>query len=382
MRKSIEMKKALDALKNNIKALQAENKTDEAFAKVGELNTMKNAIEVQEAIEKMEDEEAANKAKPLVPEKTPKKNATTNIARRAFNKQLFGKQLTEDEKQYATNAVGDVGQTGEVDTRGGYLLPEEDIKTIKELKRQMLNLKDYCTVHPTTTREGSMPILDATSDELTNFEELNSLTEKDIKFSNIAYKIGDYGDIVPIANSFLADVNVNITAIVGSVFAKKAVRTENSKILALVKALTPVAITTYSGIVTVLNKTLDPDVAADAIIITNQDGFDYLDQLVDGNGRPLLQPMLADPTRKVFKGKEVVVFATTKLPNVVAAIPFYIGNMAEFVTFFDRQQYTIAISTEAGFTKNVTYVKPIERFDVQTVDGLAMKYCLLTVAAE
>lgn len=378
MRKSIEMKKALEALKNTIKGLQAENKTDEAFAKISELETMKNSITVQETIEKMEDEEAIDGAKPLV----SKKGNAKNLARRAFNKQLFGKQLTVEEKEFATNAVGDVGQTGEVDDRGGYLLPEEDVKTIKELKRQLINLKDYCTVYPTTARSGNMPIVNSTTDELTNFEELNSLSEKNIKFSNVEYKIKDYGDIVPIANSYLADVETNITAIVGSVFAKKAVRTENSKILGLVSALTPVDIADYTGIISVLNKSIDPDIAAGAIIITNQDGFDYLDQLTDDFKRPMLQPMISDPTKRVFKGKEVVVFANEKLSNVSGAMPFYIGNMAEFVAFFDREQYTIAVSAEAGFTKHTTYVKPIERFDVQTVDSDAMVYCLMTLPAK
>lgn len=382
MRKSIEMKKELEALKNKIKGLQAENKTKEAHAKLTELETLKDAIEVQEAIERMEDEEAANKAKPLTPAKDTKVEDATNIVRRAFNKQLLGKKLTAEEREYATNAVADTGQTGEVDDRGGYLLPKESVARIKELKRKLINLKDYCNVLPTTTREGNLPSVDEPTDELTNFDELNSLTEKQVKFSNVSYKICNYGDIIPIANTFLADTNADITGVVGNVFAKKAVNTENNKILALAKALTPVAITDYKGVISQLNKGLDPDIAADAVIITNQDGHDYLDQLTDSTGRSLVQTMLTDASKKVFKGKEIIVFANEKLANVDGAYPFFIGNLYEFVTFFDRDQYTMAVSTEAGFTKNVTYVKPIERFDVQKVDGDAMVYCLLTEAAE
>lgn len=378
MRKSIEMKKDLDALKNTIKTLQAENKTDEAYAKLKELDALKNAIEVQEVLEKMEDEEAANNAKPLTPRKSIKKEKTSNIIRRAFNKQLLGKQLTEEEKQFATNAVGETGQTGEVDDRGGYLLPEEAVETIKELKRKYVNLKDYCNVHPTTTRTGNLPTVNEPTDELTNFDELNELSKKEIKFSNVGYKIKNYGDILPIANTFLSDVNANIVEVVGKVFAKKAVLTENNKILALAQALTPVEISDYKGIISQLNKGLDPDIAAEAIIITNQSGYDYLDQLTDANSRPLLVPSLADPSKKIFKGKEVVYFADEKLANVDGAYPFFVGSLYEFVTFFDREQYTMALSKEAGFTSNTIYVKPMERFDVKKVDSDAMVYCLLT----
>ena len=53
MRKSVEMKKQLDALKNEIKTLQAAGKVNEAHSKLDELNTMKNAVTVQEAIEQV-----------------------------------------------------------------------------------------------------------------------------------------------------------------------------------------------------------------------------------------------------------------------------------------------------------------------------------------
>lgn len=59
MRKSVEMKKQLDALKNEIKTLQAAGKVNEAHGKLDELNTMKNAIAVQEAIEQEEMENFA-----------------------------------------------------------------------------------------------------------------------------------------------------------------------------------------------------------------------------------------------------------------------------------------------------------------------------------
>ena len=48
--------------------------------------------------------------------------------------------------------------------------------------------------------------------------------------------------------------------------------------------------------------------------------------------------------------------------------------MREYLAFFDREGVTMAVSTEAGFTKNATMMRVIERFDVQKVDtGAAVK---------
>ena len=101
MRKSVEMKKQLDALKNEIKTLQAAGKVNEAHSKLDELNTMKNAVTVQEAIEQEEMENFAG---------NPVEHAVTVdnsvMKNRVFNKQILNMPLTEDEKKYATNEIG------------------------------------------------------------------------------------------------------------------------------------------------------------------------------------------------------------------------------------------------------------------------------------
>ena len=45
----------------------------------------------------------------------------------------------------------------------------------------------------------------------------------DIDFGQIEYKVKDYGDIIPVSNTLLADENANLTAYIGKRFVKKAV---------------------------------------------------------------------------------------------------------------------------------------------------------------
>ena len=372
MKKSVEMRKALATLKATIEALQKEGKTAEAHAKLAELRTLKEEIEVQEELENTDLTDAQNKGTGHQSQGQAV-NATV-----VFNKQVLGKPLTEEESQFV-NAAGSPGQVESVDDRGGYLVPVEQFTQIKEWMRQRNPLKQFCNVVSVKSKTGQMPLEVDAEDELTNFDELTEIKQSDLKFGQIKYDVADYGDIIPVSNTLLADTSANIIGYIGKRFSRKAVRSENKKIVEALKKLTAKAITDYSGLTTALNVTLDPAISDNAIVLTNQNGFDYLDSLKDKNDRPILTESLTDKTKKLFKGRPVVVLKNGELPNTGTKIPFYVGDMSEYVSFFDREGVSVAISTEAGFTKNATLLRVIERFDVQVVDKDAMVRLDLTV---
>lgn len=361
MKKSQEMYKKLEGLKNEIAGLQAEGKIDEAHAKLTEVENLRKSIQVQEALE----EETARNF-----DGTPVVNVEANDIV-AFNKAVLGKSLTE-----AENAL--VERVGE---DGGYLVPVEQKTQIEELKRQLIPLKQYCNVIPVGTLSGSMPLEVEANDKLTNFGELTEINQSTIKFGQVKWELGDYGDIIPISNTLLQDEKANLTNYVGRRFAKKAVRTENDAILTLLKTATKKTGDNYKVIQTALNKNLDPAIAANAIIITNQDGYDYLDNLEDKNGRPLLKDSLEVAGAKTFKGRLVVVLSNQEFASPAGKFAFYVGDVAEFIAFFDREVYEMAISKEAGFTKYATMMRVVERFDVKVVDNKAVVYVEITPPA-
>lgn len=371
MKKSVELKQKLEALKNSMKALMDAGKVTEAHAKLTEMEELKNQIAVQVALE---EEEAAGFNGTPMGASIEAVNETV-----VFNKCLLGKPLTNAEKAFV-NAAGSPGQVEADDERGGYLVPAEQQNQIKELRRVLNQLKSYCNVVPVGSRSGNMPIEVAASDKLINFEELNEINQSNVTFGNVKWTVGDYGDIIPVSNSLLADEKVNLTSYLGRRFTRKAVRTENEKIMALLEGATAKTGTDYKALKTALNKELDPAISAEAIIITNQSGFDWLDQQEDGNKHPLLQPMLADKTRKAFAGHEVVVLSDAEMAPEEGSYVFYVGNMSEYVAFFDRAGVEMAVSKEAGFTKNTTLLRVIERFDVQKVDAAAMVKLTVTPA--
>ena len=244
MKKSVELKKELETLRNEITSLKDSGKIEEAHAKLNGLKDLENRIKESETEEALTVMNKGNK--------TPLGTTEEMNVNRIYNRVLLGKSITEEEKQFL-NAAGTPGQVEATDGKGGYLVPLEQFNQIKELRRNKVALKDYCNVLPVTSFKGTMPIESGTTGELIAFEELNEINKSDVDFAQVAYNVADYGDIIPISNTLLADEKANLTAYIGKRFTKKAINTENKKIIAILKALSPKAAADYTVINTALN---------------------------------------------------------------------------------------------------------------------------------
>lgn len=375
MLKSAELKNQIAQIKNEMKGLQEQGKIDEAHDKIQLLNQARKELAVAE---EMEAEDVENTITNGTVKGTPKKDIDVN---RVFNKLIMGKSVTEEEME-----VYNLASTGQIEhspEKGGYLVPEEQGKQLKEFRRYKVSLKELCNVVPVTTMTGKFPVAKDQKGKLIEFDELSEIGQTDLTFAQQEWSVKDYGDIIPVSNTLLEDTVFPLISIIGDNLTTKAVNTENEKILALLKtANTKVTGKDYKDISTILNKTLDPALANTAKIITNQSCFDHLDKLEDKNGHPLLTDDLTDPTKKLFKGKEIVVLTDEMLPQDAKKYPLYIGDVKEFVNFYDRKGVEIAQSTEAGFTKNATLLRAIERFDVKVVDQDAVVYLTIPEVAE
>lgn len=367
MLKSVTIKNKISAIKDEMKSLQEQGKIDEAHAKIELLNQARKELEIALEEEKEEIQNIVENGKEFGEEKP---NIDVN---KVFNKLVMGKPVTEAEMKVYN--VGTPGQAEYTPEKGGYLVPEEQANTLKELRRNQIALKDYCNVVSVNTMSGKFPVATDQKGLLTNFEELTEIGQSEITFAQQSWEVKDYGDIIPVSNTLLEDTNLPLVEIIGSNFVKKAVNTENAEILKLLKtAKTKITGKDYKDLITALNVKLDPAIANTAVIVTNQSGFDYLDKLEDKNGRPLLTTDLSDPSKKLFKGKRILPLADEILPQDAKKYPFYVGDLVEFVNFYDRKGVEIARSTEAGFTKNATLLRVIERFDAKATDAEAVVY--------
>ena len=384
MKKSDEIKKIVDELKAKVDQLQQEEQYDEA---VKAANELKDAVREFKIAKAVEDAEATDFIATATPANAKSMISDAAMRNRIFNKQVFGRKLNEEEMAYL-NAAGTPGQVEATPAKGGYLVPEEQINQLLELRRAYTQLKSFTNVQVALSNAGKQPTVGAETGTLTAFDELNEIHQGDIDFSQLSYEIADYGDIIPVSNTLLQDVDLNLMGIIGQRFARKAVNTENAQILAKLAAITdsPTAISTWKGITKALNVNLDPAFYANAKIFTNQDGFEWMSELEDGQNRPLLVPDVAAPDTYRLRGKEVVVISNSILETsetgtgtVTRKAPMYIGSMSDFLAFFERKGVEVAVSDQAGFTKNATLIRAIERFDTVVADSAAMKSYQVTL---
>ena len=316
MKKSDELKKIVDELRRAVENLQQEERYEEAAKQAKELT---NAVHQYEAAVAMETAELTNFKGDAAPITTAVVSDAV-MRNRVFNKLVLGRTLDAQEREF-------VNQMG----------------------------------------------------KLVAFEVLNSIQQSDFDFGQLKYEIKDYGDIIPVSNQLLDDANVNITAIIGQRFARKAVNTENDEILKLLKKLTAVDVTDAKGFMKILNVTLDPAYYANTRILTNQDGFQWLSELEDAQKRPLLVPDVAAPDTYRFRGKEIIVASNGTLPTAAKKVPFYIGSFADYVAFFERVGIEIAVSQDFLFDKYATALRCVERFGVVADDKDAVKLAQVTL---
>lgn len=366
------MNKKLQELRRNLTAKLKEarelidaGKVEEGQAATKEAQEIKDKIVLEEQMQELEEtvsdgnevvevEETRNKKKPVE-------------TRTALVKYLQGKHLTKEERDVLVETT----TPGDDQNSVAVIIPQDIYTEINELKRQYKPLKQFVDVQTTSTTSGSFvyengdtiePFVDIT--EATEIGEMLSPTLKQQKFA-----ITDKGGILPISNTLLSDEKGGLVKYINKWIARKSVITDNRKILAVLKANgIKISASTHAEIKSAINTKLDPELLNGAIIITNQNGFDIMDNWVDATGKPILQPNPQDPTKKMLSGINIEVYANTNIKDENGASPVYIGNLEEAVKFMDREEMALAVSKEAGFTKNLTLIRAIQRDDVVTKD--------------
>lgn len=279
-----------------------------------------------------------------------------------------------------------------VGSDGGFLVPLDFDNMVWQIKKTLIPLSDYVTVENVSVPSGWRAVeKQAASQGFAKFDENTEIPDSEEPgFVKVTFQLEDYGGLLPISNDLLSDTPINLLNYISKWYARKTVLTENSLILSALKAVTPIAYDKAKGISslkTVVNKTLLTAHSAAAVIITNQSGFDYLDQLLDMDDRPLLQPDPTNATAYKALAKPVVVIDDDQCVNIAGTggdagktfAPLFVGDYREFIDLF-RKGTTEMASTNIGgtaWTKNQTQVRAIMRLDLQVIDNRAAK--LLTV---
>ena len=371
MTKIENLRNQLNGYITTMQAFLDDNKLDEAKGVKAQIEAIKEQIAMQAFLDEAEQEKMKNKTPtPQFEDKSEKENATFI---RAAIKKMTGRPTTEVENALLLPTTSSPnGANGE-----GYILPQDIRTQINKRVRDFKSFRDVLGSITTTCLTGSFVYEDIENlAGLVDFSDGSELAEsEDPKFTQVKFSLSEKGAIIYLSNVLLSYSDADLVAYIVDYFAKKAVITENTlAIEALKKGKTVKTLDDYKALRTSINVDLDPMTLNNTVIVTNQDGFDYLDSLYDDKGRPLLQPDLTQPSVYRFKGFRVEQYSNAQLPSTTATstkagyAPIFYGNLSEAVKFVDGEK-VFATSKEAGFTKNVTMARLIELVDVVQCDS-------------
>lgn len=353
-------------------------------AKTEEIKTIKAAIEAQKILDEGKEftPDGIELTGTIAKEQKKEKEDMKNKYQKAFLNAFRGKNTNEDIK--IVNAM-----TPATGADGGLLVPQDIQTAINQYKRSLPQLESLINIIPVNTSSGSRVFEKiATMVPLANITDLAAdITDMGSpSFENVPYAIKDYAGYMPVPNDLLDDSDQNIIDYLTGWIARKSVVTRNSLILTLLGTLTKTTFADWKAIKKAINITLDPMLAAGAAIVTNQDGYQYLDTLTDVQNKPLLQPDLTNPGAVKFSGKSVITVPNTVLTTTgttTKLAPMIVGNLVELVTMFERKGHQVASTNVGGtaFQKNRTEIRVIEREDVKLIDNAAAVYGQIDVTS-
>lgn len=357
------------------KAEQAKSFKDSGdFAKAKEMldeaDKLKDEYGVEKRLFEMEQDKIPDK--PQSESKNVKVDGFKVIA-----KMLKKQRLDDTEKALIT---GESAANGE-----NNLVPSDVRYEIRELRKRYKSAKNLVTVIPTDTLSGGFNFESGAPAGLTEFDDGAEIDSTgDPTFVRKNFTIRNFGKLIPVSNILKGAEKAGLMAYLNRWFVRNAIISENKKIFTVLKTLAEgKSVKSLKGLAalkTSLNKDLDPDALIGAVIITNQTGFEIMDNETDAVGRPLLKESYADPTVKVFKGIPIEVFSDGQLENVGGKAPVFYGSIDSACYFIEKDSLEFATSEHFFFGKNQTALRVIEGFDVIQADDSAYMYGLLEAA--
>jgi HK97 family phage major capsid protein len=385
-----ELLQSLEEKKAKVRSLLGEDKVSDAESLMEEVRGLQKKVALQQELE-MTESNKLDDATPLNLDSTSMDNELEAEYKRVFLKGLRRQRITADDQSIISeykNVMHEGGVSTDSDGDTGIIVPQDIQTRINELMRSMNDLSKYIRVERVNTLSGSR-VLEKDEDMVpfAVVDEYGEIQEIDNpKFTPVTYNLVKRAGFLPITNELLKDTDQNILAHVTNWIAKKHVVTKNSLIISLLNSLSSKDLKDIKAIKKVLNVDLDPAISLSSTIITNQDGFQWLDEQEDVNGRPLLQEDITQPGKKLFKGRPIAVVANRTLPSTgttTIKAPFVIGNFKELMVLFNRGIYELASTNTGGdaWRRDTTELRTITRDDCVKWDSDAAVFGQLTVSS-
>lgn len=387
----------LDQAKTEVRSLIGEDKVDQADKQMEEVRSLQKKVDMLTQLD-TEDREnigAGGSGSEIGGQKGLESREDAELEteyRGIFLRGLRRQPISADMRsvigEYERRTVLNEGNTNPAIPDGDLsILVPKDVQTmIHTVSRSLDDLSQYVTVEQVQTLSGSRVVENygtmtpfAVMDEYAQTPEISGPA-----FNQISYKLKDRGGFLPITNDLLMDTDQNLLRYITNWIGRKAVVTRNTLITSLLTTWTKTPMAGLDPIKKVLNVGLDPAISANAVIMTNQDGYDWLDTQKDSNGKYLLTDDITEPGRKIFRGRKVIVVANRYLPSEGTSTikaPMFIGDLKQAIVLFSRLFYELASTTEGGdaWRRRTTELRTVIRDDIQKWDAEALVFGQVTL---
>jgi len=280
---------------------------------------------------------------------------------------------------------------------GGYTVPEDVLTDVEKLREAQFSLEQLVSVESVSTMSGRRTFKKRSQQTgFTKVGEGGKIGKKATpQYSILEYAIEKYAGYYPVTNELFEDSDANIYNDLVEWIAGDSRATRNNLIIEAINTKSAVEFTGLDDIKKALNVTLGQAFKATSVIVTNDDGLQYLDTLKDADEKYVLSASPADPMKMVLCAGATTI-PVKVVPNAVLAttenkVPFIIGDLKEGNKLFDRKKLNVVASNVAvvgsgdealnAYEEDLTILRGIEREDVKVRDEAAFVNGYITVTA-
>lgn len=377
------LKKLLDminAKKLEVQNLVADDKLEDAKKAKDELIELQNKYNLlKDVVDAEENGEAGASGK----SEKPVENAVKNVEHEFANA-----VRSRFRNAYDGNNEGD----GE---KGGYTVPADIQTRIEKYKETRDRLETLVDVENVSAPTGARTYQKrAQHTGFATVAEAAKVTKTaGPQFERVEYSVEKRSGYLPVTNELLEDSDANITNAMVEWLGDEDIATGNNLVLTAAKTIgTATDLKDLDGIKKAINVTLGADFAGATVIVTNDDGLQYLDTMKDTNGRYILSPSVQDPMQMVVavgaRKIPLKVVSNSTMATTGTKIPFFIGDFKSAIKIFKYKGFQVTTSNVAtvgdinAFEQDVTFFKGSERNDCKVIDKKALVQGYIDTAAK
>ena len=274
---------------------------------------------------------------------------------------------------------------------GGYLVPKDFDDAIVEETKDYVDLSALFNVETVNTYSGWRAV--EVAGQRTKLPQVGENTAigkaNQPKFKKVEYSVKKYGDRLVVSSELMEDNTAGLIRYLAGWFGPKYIMTKNDLLLGILKALTFTAQSAtddkgkVKAIKTILNTKLNTAHSRGAVLLTNQNVYDAMDNWLDGQNRPMLVPDVSGDFDR-FKGRRVVyadndligTHSTGSSSSLKTYDPLFIGNLKAAATLFQRKAMEVAATDVGGdaWANDAYELRCLCRMDAQAVDTSAVYF--------